>query len=324
VSPDDLAQRQISAAYSNFGGAFQGSPKYPYGISNEVVYYVEGGFEDYAYGGSWHPTLKVQCTPSTYGGYPKSKTTYSSGMLRAFNILIETSNDKSPSQSALGGPQNLMSPNARAGNGYVARNIRTSLLAIDLVEPYVSMEQVNSQWLARDLIPKWSRNGRACRSTKAVAVSPSSSTSVKFTVGGALTVDDVEVWYGKWSDIPQASLNCLSQPSRGKIQSYLMRGTMVGSTSGTGRFANGGGAATIFQATLNLSGFAPGDSIVVVAAAKVDSRWGDTDPSALPKVGPQSHIVNARTNPNWLSKNNNKVIKGRTYWFSDPLTLTIA
>jgi hypothetical protein len=291
-----------------------------------MVYGVNGGFEDYAYAGSWHPSHRVQCTPNTYGGYPKWKTSYTSGMLRAFNILIETSNDKTPVQSMLGGPQNLMSPSAVVGNGYISRNIRTSLLAIDLVEPYVSMERVNSQWLARDLIPRKPRIGRACQATKTVAASPSSATSVSFTVGGSMTVDDAEVWYGKWSDIPQASLDCISQPSRGVIQTYLRRGTMVGATTGTGRFATGGGSGTgtVFQASLDLSGFASGDSIVVVAAAKVDSKWGDAEPAALPRVGPQSHIVNARTNPNWLSRNNKKVIKGRTYWFSDPLTLTIA
>jgi hypothetical protein len=331
VSPDDLAQRQISAAYSNFGGAFTGSAKYKYGIGNKVVYAVSGGMEDWAYAGSWHPILKVQCTPNAYGGYPKEKTLYTSGMLRAFNILIEVSNEKVPAQSKLGGPQNLMTPTATEGNGYISRTIRTSLVAIDLVEPYVMIKQVNGAFLERDIVPRRSRSARACQtnSSKVVPVSPSSSMSVKFTVGGALAVDDVQIWYGKWTDIPSASLDCLNQPNQTDVQKFLKAGTLVGTKFGSGRFGNsaGGGtplAATLFQATLNLSGYKSGDKIVVLAAAKVDSKWGESDPNATPILAPQAHIVKARTKASYLSRNGQKVIQGRVYWFSDPLTLNIS
>lgn len=330
VSPDDLAQRQIAAAYSNFGGSFTGSAKYNYGIGNKVVYAVNGGMEDWAYAGSWHPTLKVQCTPNAYGGYPKEKTQYTFGMLRAFNILIEISNEKSPAQGKLGGPQNLLTPTATEGNGYVSRTIRTSLLAIDLVEPYVMIKQVNGALLERDIVPRKSRSGRTCQtnSTKIVTVSRSSSMSVKFTVGGALAVDDTQIWYGKWTDIPTTSLDCLNQPNQTDVRKYLKAGTMVGTKYGSGRFGNsaGGGtplAATLFQATLNLSGYKSGDKIVVLAAAKCDSKWGVSDPNATPILAPQSHVVKARTKATYVSKNGQKIIQGRIYWFSDPLTLTI-
>src|SRR3569623_869563 len=105
----------------------------------------------------------THCTPSTHGGYPSSRTTYSSGMLRTFNILIEISNAKNPSN--LGAPVNLLSPNG-PGNGYVSRCLRQSILAIDLVEPNIRMERVNDQKLSRDLVPNEKRKDRSCKDSK--------------------------------------------------------------------------------------------------------------------------------------------------------------
>ena len=40
---------------------------------NDVIYPVEGGMEDWAYGGSWH-SEKTTCKPKTYNGYAKEKS----------------------------------------------------------------------------------------------------------------------------------------------------------------------------------------------------------------------------------------------------------
>jgi predicted deacylase len=53
VSPDDQGQYEVARAMSQFSGSFPGTPVYPYGISNMVVYPVRGGMEDWAYAGSW-------------------------------------------------------------------------------------------------------------------------------------------------------------------------------------------------------------------------------------------------------------------------------
>jgi Zinc carboxypeptidase len=53
VSPDDQGQYEVARAMSQFSGSFPGTPQYPYGISNMVVYPVRGGMEDWAYAGSW-------------------------------------------------------------------------------------------------------------------------------------------------------------------------------------------------------------------------------------------------------------------------------
>lgn len=43
--------------------------------------------------------------------------------------------------------------------------------------------------------------------------------------------------------------------------------------------------------------------------------------NSSPNISPQSHIANLRTNPNWTFNYKGETIKGRIYWYSDPLIL---
>ncbi len=54
---------------------------------------------------------------------------------------------------------------------------------------------------------------------------------------------------------------------------------------------------------------------VAVAFATVDSDWAH-QPNPDPAVPPQSHVVNARTNPAWHRQNNGFLVQGRTYFVS--------
>ena len=65
------------------------------------------------------------------------------------------------------------------------------------------------------------------------------------------------------------------------------------------------------------------DKIMVVASARVDSSWATQPDNIAPKKPPQSHVVNARTNPDWHHESNGKHIHGRLDWFSIPLTIII-
>ncbi len=90
---------------------------------------------------------------SNYGGGWNNNS-----VLRAFNLLIETSNDKTPSSSSLGTSLDVLSETS-SGNGHVSRNIRLSLLSADLVEPYVSFLGVNNVSLVTNILPL---TGRYC------------------------------------------------------------------------------------------------------------------------------------------------------------------
>ena len=61
---------------------------------NSIVYAITGGMEDWAYAASWDLDYTQPCQPTEHGGYPKEKTVYTSDMLRTFNILVETADQK--------------------------------------------------------------------------------------------------------------------------------------------------------------------------------------------------------------------------------------
>ena len=61
--------------------------------------------------------------------------------------------------------------------------------------------------------------------------------------------------------------------------------------------------------------FTASASFVAVAFATVDQDWL-VQGAPLPAVPPQSHVINARTNPNWRKQNENFVVQGRTYFVS--------
>ena len=66
--------------------------------------------------------------------YPAEKTQYTADMLRAFNVLIETSDIKAPG-SELGDSEEVLLGSGSSHDGHVARNLRICLAMADLVQP---------------------------------------------------------------------------------------------------------------------------------------------------------------------------------------------
>ena len=334
-SPDDEAQNQIAAAYSRFGGGWSTSKPYQYGTMNDLVYYVRGGFEDWAYAGSFDGGHVPQCQPQTYGGYPKSKSIYGPSTLRVFNMLVETSNRKEPQKKELGTSLDILNRDT-TGNGHVSRNARLSLLSAELVEPYVSIVGVNNLALSDDVVPLTYRGGRTCQVSKAVMIPANAKqVEIEWSVGGAIHIDDTKVIYAKWSDVPESELDCLSQPTA--LEGFL-NGSAIGTNNGTSYFSSSGSHprpddsktgskpsfGPLFRASIAIpSGMKPHDQLVVVALARVDQSWKNQPENIAPGLPPQSHIVNARTNLNWKHESAGKYITGRLDWYSIPLTIVI-
>jgi hypothetical protein len=320
-SPDDTAQSAIATAYSRYGGGWSTSKPYDHGSMNDLVYAVRGGMEDWAYAGSWDTERVIQCQPTSFGGYPAEKTIYNNSTLRVFNMLVETSNHKIPPKSDLGTSLNLLEGQSD-GNGHVSRNIRLALLAADLVEPYLSIIGVNEMSVSDDIVPLVPREGLSCQTTKTVSVPVKSrKVTLRWTVGGALQIDSTQVLFARWSDLPEDVLDC--DPRNAKdLAAHMKEGTAIGATSGVGRFSNG--PTQTFSASIDISeGFEPHDRIAVVAIARVDQAWKDQGDNVAPKVPPQSHMVNARTDPEWYHESAGKRIQGRLEWVSIPLTIVI-
>ena len=335
LSPDDEAQKQVASAYSKFGGGWSNSKPYNYGNMNDEVYYVRGGMEDWAYAASWDPDRVIQCQPETFGGYPAEKTVYNNSTLRVFNMLIETSQQKAPRKSELGSSLDILNRDT-SGNGHVSRNVRLALLAADLVQPYVSIVGVNNLALSDDVVPLTKRGGQTCQTSKAVTVPGNAGeVAIEWTVGGAISIDETEVWYAKWDDIPKGQIDCLTQPDS---MTGFTKGTIIEANNGTGAFSRAGSHPSpdfsktgtlpslgpLFRATIVIpDGLETMDKLVVIALARVDKDWANPPANVAPNVSPQSHVANARTNPDWYHESAGKVIKGRVDWYSIPLTIVI-
>lgn len=322
-SPDDVAQGQIAHAYSRFAGGWAGTPLYEFAPMNDDVYPVRGGMEDWAYAASWDPERVIRCEPEQYGGYAGVKTEYGNSTHRVFNMLIETSTDKIPDATTLGTSEGVFSGTS-VGNGHVTRNVRLALIAIDLVQPYVVVTAVNELVLSDDIVPMEDfSDERLCRSSRMVSV-PSSVRRlvVEWKVGGSISVEATKIWFGKWKDIPQAAAFCSQQPSAKEVESMMEEGSPLSDMNGTG-WLTPAAATSAFSGSFDLSSFNDGDELIVLVSAEVDQSWATQSSSVGPNLAPQSHIVNARTNPDWKHEHSGKVIEGRKTWFSRPLTIVL-
>mmetsp|Transcript_24976 Transcript_24976/g.29433 ORF Transcript_24976/g.29433 Transcript_24976/m.29433 type:complete len:742 (+) Transcript_24976:134-2359(+) len=329
LSPDHAAQKEISAGYSRFAGKFGRTPPYLTGTMNEEVYPVRGGMEDWAYAGSWDPDRVIECQPVTFDGYPAEKTVYNDSTLRAVNMLVEASNDKTP-RSGLGTSQQLFNNVDDRGNGHIARNIRLSLIATDLVQPYVTIVGVNGIFLTDDISPG-TDSSKFEKANKAVAIPKGQNNTVlKWTVGGGFTVDYTTILHSKWDNVDAQKIR------EGDLRGFTYAPATTGKTHwhadgadpppNFGADENGFAAAMgpTFSITIDTSKYHVGDTIVVFAMARVDQGWYMTVDGVSPNLPPTSHIVNARTNPDWSHESAQKIIQGRTEWFSIPLTLIIS
>ncbi|ETN10827.1 hypothetical protein PPTG_09895 [Phytophthora nicotianae INRA-310] len=296
-SPDNLSQQQLSRVMSRFGGKFEDSAQYyPDGTMNDVVYAVDGGMEDWGYAASWEneyttPKPIKECNPSSFGGYPAEKTRYNNATHRAFNVLIEASNSKQPNATTWGDSSTLSDealsdylPEAEMA-GHVPRNTRLSLLYIDLVQPYVL-------WKTH---PYNCSNGLniVCSCSREVYVGREQTLIVSF----------------------HFQTQILVIPSRNSTLRLRM-----GNTSRVIR--------PNFQLRLvhyDSPRYLPfeRDSFVHIAFDQDWATQGTGEDIPVPKVKPQTHIVNARTNDDWLYSNNGRVVRGQTVWTSQTVKIVV-
>lgn len=300
--------------------------------------------EDWAYAASWDKEHTMPCKPKTYDNYPTDRTIYDQGMLRTLNMLVETSDYKEPPAQTLGTNQDLFSPEGE-GNGHISRNIRLSLLAIDVVQPYVSMTRVNEINLTDlDALPLTRTEPNNC-SSAIVQISHSDATAtVQWTVGGSFDVDETYIVYGRQQEMVESGIvYCTSQPDPQRLNSWIrsimnssetvnvgsikVSATQNGRTrwheqgSNPVRSSQQPGSLPLdpeFDASMDISSFQPGDAILIFAMATVDSSWSKSNSAA------QSHLANTRTNDSWRVTNSaGMAIQGHVRWISTPIVLQL-
>ena len=294
-------------------------------------------FEDWAYGASWRPELTTQCKPSSYGGYSASKTIYDDASLRALNVIVEVSNAKRPSSNQYGSDKDLFHAPFRydgnSHNGFAAKHVRTAIMTVDLVQPYVEIFRFNQKELPIEFKPLRELSGRWCRVKKRVKRKKGKSANIYWKVGGAFEVNETFLVYGLWKDFGK-KFNGINQLKKRDMKTVLKdssgKFTLTSSQSGNTRWTHAElNLDPSFKAKIDLSRFSRGDEVAIYAIAMVDQSWkkvhknnvwpGDANVS-------QSHTVNARTNPKWRKEKTDiqKVVQGRLHWISVPLTLRVS
>jgi hypothetical protein len=303
VSPDDTAQLVLGSAMSAFAGAFSDEGRYPHGRLNDQVYPVRGGMEDWGYAGSWSDKV-APCDPSSFGGYPAQRTKYGDAELRAFNILIETSKYKEPSEGALGSSAALLSRGGSAGDGHVPRNVRLALIVIDMVQPYL-------QWVAYD----------------------KQRLEFSWEVGGASYVDETHLSYkvrAADGSVATKTTPPLSGPTRwtGSAKTNSNRPANQDALDGKDIELEHADDQDDRQLWPFLPAFTQqivlpqgAQLLAVTAVASVDKAWATQPRAPSPRLPPQSHVVNARTNPAWDKTNNGHRVRGRMQWLSDQIDM---
>ncbi|KAL3943522.1 MAG: hypothetical protein SGBAC_002417 [Bacillariaceae sp.] len=277
----------------------------------------EGSFEDWAYAASWDKNTST-CAPQTYGGYQPEKTQYNNSTNRALSLLA--------------------SINKAAIDNSMESNVDLALASVDLVQPYVNVFGINNLALADDIVPLNEAMSSSCIKTRSVISSSRGDLlSIEWTVGGALYIDYTEIFYAvNLSEDEEQALDCLMQPDDIDLSKFV-QATSESKSGGSGFYSEPGSEPSpdnskakkgdvlgpVFKADIEIKDLKAGDRIVVIASARVDQNWNLPRAPNVIIPSPESHLANARTNPDWNHLHNGKRIKGRINWFSVPLAIVL-
>ncbi|MEO0972765.1 MAG: M14 family metallopeptidase [Pseudomonadota bacterium] len=169
-SPDERAANALGSLMSEYGGPFRGF--YPVGTSNDLLGPVIGPLDDSSYAPGWDPA--------------NADSQFPNDAARAISYTVEISNQKRPPESLLGGDADLLTPGGTE-DGYIPKNVRIALAAIDLTDPFV-------EWTNRDQVPTSIPAGEAFE--------------VRWQVRGCFEVDETRV---RWGFTPEPRTDFIAQ-----------------------------------------------------------------------------------------------------------------
>ncbi|KAJ0397069.1 hypothetical protein P43SY_005300 [Pythium insidiosum] len=300
------------------------------------------------------------CEPTTYGGYSPEKTKYNNATHRAFNILVETANAKHPKPDTLGRYEDLYATEldfhsvrhaTTFSAGHVTQNVRLALMLIDLVQPYVRWIHLPlaeaptrrlasvSSFVGASLFVESDKKLQQLRcdqptgkkvlmvtcATNPCPVRVTGETNklrlqLAWEVLGAITVDATRVQIASSESFANQTILEQSVLQTGKTRRFY---DILDSSAPSASASPGSG---LFTACLDVA-LGGQQTLFVRARAKVDQDWqtqateGGDVPS--PRIPPQSHLVNARTNPRWNMESNGHRVKGELLWYSPVLRVLV-
>ena len=365
-SPDHIAQLELVTQMQILGGhlpinSVSKNTKinskwfYPIGTLNKVVYPVKGGMEDWAYTGSWDKEMVKPCQPQTYiddniDQYPKEKTIYNNAQLRAFNFLIEASDDKIPKNNwgnIKNGWDDIWNIDNSEYDGHISRNLRISMFLINSVQPYVIIMKypkiipwhpVQNKFMDGQINTKLMKGRQITK-------------EINWFVSGAISIYEYDLLFAmktaddyndnndvndiKWNILQfkknpmwRKNLDLILESAKQNHKEYKF--TIDIETKLTAELMKQ--IVVKCQQENNLVTMKDGKtycSILFGIRVKVDDQWQQnkdlanyknikTFPDGIP---PQSHVVNARNHnkDKWNMTNNKYNIKSSEWWYTEEI-----
>jgi len=173
LPPDYNLFRDLAAALQLTGGpGADGMPYFPVGAMTDLVYAVDGGMEDWAYGAAF------EAVPISACGHRRPA--------RASAIfLVELSDEHTP-PGGLGRPGELLSP---GGIGYVTRAVRLMLRTLELATPDIFWQrtEIDGLRVSGEFVVSGCLNFQMLRVTAGVCGSSGVSEIFQNAPGGACT-----------------------------------------------------------------------------------------------------------------------------------------
>ena len=144
TAPDHLAMKSIAEKMNLYSGE-----SYQVGTSNDIVYAVRGGMEEWGYAGTWfNQKNSVTTVPSICE--MKYTVKMSDVSNRCVTFLVEATTIKSPPEHTLGDDKSLFD---RKDVSPINTLLRQCLVVTEIVRPYATLPEVNNQ------IIRWSVGG---------------------------------------------------------------------------------------------------------------------------------------------------------------------
>uniref|UniRef100_A0A7S1XVN0 Peptidase M14 domain-containing protein n=1 Tax=Phaeomonas parva TaxID=124430 RepID=A0A7S1XVN0_9STRA len=338
TSPDDVAQAQLAAGESDFAGGFSHTFKYKYGRMSSNPYPVDGGFEDWAYAASWDTEAQHKCDTRAIsqctgcGDYDPARTTgCEDATMRAFNFLVETSKEYSPGDADLGTTTNLLRPAGNGGdNGHVARNIRLLFMHMDVLAPNIDVvvpEEESGEDAAGISMRELTQKGDCVAFLGESKPENTQEISLEWTMWGSFNVDDFEILATPWPSNDDGSLSCIGSARKAEeilgVHSTSVH-TVQQDGAATARWQAG---VDTYSNTVTFGvkelepALAESGVAMVTIRSTIDGAWGASNAGAQPVHEPQSHVVNARTNPDWdfATADGKHRVVGRKWFYSAPV-----
>lgn len=120
-------------------------PFYNTGTMEKIVYDVNGGYEDWAYGGSYeHKYLTMDCLPK-HSPFSKEFLETDENSNRVFIFLVEAGMDKTPEEGTLGNQMSVLNksdPKSIIGN--ISRNITLMKQFFEVMRPFPFLLEMNA------------------------------------------------------------------------------------------------------------------------------------------------------------------------------------